>query len=110
MYVPEAVVEHFTEDLDPNRDRNPQYYFSMRNGLFMRFIYGSFSDYLSFWRAVGQEARTNPDPARRKLAKRARVAQARFLPHLLKRRREVGRKRHPHVRFVGNDYAETRSA
>lgn len=108
VYMPDAVFEHFTEELDPQRDRSRQYYFGLRNGLFMRFIYGSRADYLSFWRAVRAEARTNPDPAKRKLARRARLVQPRFIPHLIRRRLEIRGRRHPHVRFVGNDYAETR--
>jgi len=42
IYVAEAVVQHFTEHLDPRRDMSFQHYFCMRNGALMRVMYGSF--------------------------------------------------------------------
>lgn len=41
VYVPEAVVQHFTEALDPHRTPALQTYFSMRNGALMRVMYGT---------------------------------------------------------------------
>ncbi len=41
LYVSEAVVQHFTEDLDSKRLPYRQHYYSMRNGAIMRVAYGT---------------------------------------------------------------------
>jgi GT2 family glycosyltransferase/2-polyprenyl-3-methyl-5-hydroxy-6-metoxy-1,4-benzoquinol methylase len=107
VLVRDARYEHFTEDLDPSRDRTPQLYFGVRNGFFMRWIWGSPLDVARYARHIWNVIKIEPDPERRATLKHAAVAHAKYVPHLLARRiRAVRRPRQ--ARFYGDDYAEHR--
>lgn len=106
IYVPEAVVQHFTEDLDPKKTPKTQHYFTMRNGALMRAMYGSrldlFLHYLAMLR-VGTISR-NPLWHRWNTIK-AMFASLRYLPGAVRGREGRGKRgRHRWVFFNGWTY------
>jgi len=40
VYVPAAIVQHFTQDIDPGKQRTLENYFSFRNSLFLYYRFG----------------------------------------------------------------------
>jgi GT2 family glycosyltransferase len=106
--VPRARYTHYTEDLDPNRDRRPQLYFGVRNGFFMRWIWGRPSDLVWYARHIYRAIKADPDPERRQTLKRATLAHLKYLPALLARRARASLHRPEQARFVGENYAEHR--
>jgi GT2 family glycosyltransferase len=103
VYVREAVVEHFTEHLDPDRDHSVQHYFSMRNGALMRVMYGSVSEALLYYAAMLRVGTLSRNPRWHKwLTMKAMAVSLRKLPRALRRRRGLRRLgRHPWVFFNG---------
>lgn len=106
IYVPEAVVQHFTEDLDPKKTPKTQHYYTMRNGALMRAMYGSrmdlFLHYLAMLR-VGTVSR-NPLWHRWNTIK-AMFASLRYLPGAVRGREGRGKLgRHRWVFFNGWTY------
>jgi GT2 family glycosyltransferase len=92
LYVPEAKVEHFTEHLDPQRNRSIQFYFSMRNGALMRTMYGSWSEVLVYYAAMLREGLFSGQPRAYKwLTLKAILTSLKRLPHSLRRRRSLRR-------------------
>lgn len=49
VYVPDAVVRHFTQDVVPGKRRTIENYFSFRNSLFLYYRYGSRKDRAIVW-------------------------------------------------------------
>ena len=49
MYVPAAVVQHFTQDLTPGKRRTVENYFSFRNSLFLYYRYRNGGDRHVLW-------------------------------------------------------------
>jgi len=49
VYVPDAVVQHFTQDLAPGKKRTAENYFSFRNSLFLYYRYGSRKERSVLW-------------------------------------------------------------
>ena len=49
VYVPTAVVQHFTQDLAPGKRRTRENYFSFRNSLFLYYRFGTKTDRRIFW-------------------------------------------------------------
>lgn len=106
IYVPEAVVQHFTEDLDPKKTPKTQHYYTMRNGALMRAMYGTrmdlFLHYLAMLR-VGTISR-NPLWHRWNTIK-AMFASLRYLPAAVRGREGRGKfGRHRWVFFNGWTY------
>src|SRR5947199_1550839 len=44
IYVPEAIVRHYTQDLIPGKKRTVENYFSFRNSLFLFYRFGCWKD------------------------------------------------------------------
>src|SRR5581483_170706 len=44
IYVPEAVVKHYTQDIIPGKKRTKENYFSFRNSLFLFYRFGSWKE------------------------------------------------------------------
>ncbi len=103
VYVPEAVVQHFTEQLDPDRNPQWQHYFSMRNGALMRVMYGSRADILYHYAAMLRVAILSRAPMwHRRLVLKAMVGSWRRLGAAWKERRtRAARGGHPWVFFNG---------
>ena len=49
IYVPEAVVQHFTQDFAPGKRRTLENYFSFRNSLFLYYRFGRKGDRAVLW-------------------------------------------------------------
>ncbi len=62
VYVPDAVVEHFTEDLDPKKTPKTQHYYTMRNSALMRAMYGSKSELFLHYAAMLRLALMSRNP------------------------------------------------
>ena len=54
VYVPTAVVQHFTQDLSPGKKRTAENYFSFRNSLFLYYRFGTKSDRSILWRFLNR--------------------------------------------------------
>ncbi len=93
LYVREAVVEHFTEHLDPKRDHSVQHYYSMRNGALMRMIYGSWGEVLLHYAAMLRVGTLSHNPRRHKyLTLKAVFTSLRWLPRALRKRHALGKR------------------
>ncbi len=103
VYIPDAVVEHFTEDLDPQRDHSVQHYYSMRNGALMRVLYGTWFEALLHYAAMLRVGTLSRNPWwHKRLTLKAVVASLRHLPHAVRKRRSLRRLgRSPWVFFNG---------
>jgi GT2 family glycosyltransferase len=107
IYVPEAIVRHYTQDIIPGKKRTVENYFSFRNSLFLfyrfgcwnhkrvlynfllnRFIFGDYS-----WRS-------------RLLYTFAFVDHIRYIPYLLRTRGLWCAKPHPWVRLEETSLAD----
>jgi len=103
VYVPDAVVEHFTEDLDPQRDHSIQHYYSMRNGAVMRVLYGTWFEAVLHYAAMLRVGTLSRNPWwHKRLTLKAAMASLWHLPHALRKRRSLRRLgRSPWVFFNG---------
>ncbi len=92
VYVPEAVVEHFTEHLDPQRDHSIQHYYSMRNGALMRVMYGVWFEAILHYAAMFRVGTLSRNPWwHKQLTLRAALASLARLPYALRKRRSLRR-------------------
>lgn len=103
VYVPDAVVEHFTEDLDPAKTPKMQHYFTMRNGALIRAMYGSMSESLFHYAAMLRLAVLSRNPWwHRRLTFKAIFASLLQLPAAGRGRERRGKLGlHPWVFFNG---------
>lgn len=103
VYVPEAVVTHFTEQLDPQRNPGWQHYFSVRNGALMRVLYGSPGEIVLHYLAILRVALRPGNPGwHRWLSFKAILTSVQRWPAALRgRRTRAARGRHPWVFFDG---------
>lgn len=89
IYVPEAeCIHHNFDPKDTKKPRDFEFYYVLRNGFFMRLIFGSWKDYLMFFGGVLWVAFRSRNHSRNEklLALKAIVPQFMNLFHLLKRR------------------------
>jgi GT2 family glycosyltransferase len=54
VYVPEAVVQHFTQDLTPGKRRTLENYFSFRNSLLLYYRFGGTGDHSVLWKFLAR--------------------------------------------------------
>ncbi len=103
LYVPQAEVTHFTEQLDPERSPRWQHYFSMRNGALMRLMYARPRDVLLHYAAMIRVCTLSRNPLwHRWLTFKAVVTSLERLPAAWRRRRLRARAgSHPWVFFNG---------
>lgn len=105
IYEPRARVQH-EQGVASHKGGERGYYFSLRNGLMMRLVYGGPRSYVRYAAALaalslapGQKLRNRRYPVR------AIVTHLRHLPHLWARRRDqADRPLVPNVQFYGWDY------
>jgi GT2 family glycosyltransferase len=107
IYVPDAIVNHYTQDLTPGKRRTLENYFSFRNSLFLFYRFGSWKD-----RRVVYDFLLNRF-FRRKYSFRSRLLYTfafadhiRYIPYLLRTRSLWCDKRHPWVRFEETSLAD----
>ena len=107
IYVPDATVRHYTQDLTPGKRRTLENYFSFRNSLFLFYRFGSWKD-----RRVVYDFLLNRF-FRRKYSFRSRLLYTfafadhiRYIPYLLRTRTLWSDKRHPWVRFEETSLAD----
>lgn len=92
IYVPEAVVQHFTEDLDPKKTPKLQHYYSMRNGALMRAMYGSQKDLALHYLAMLRVGTISRNPLWHKWGTlKAALASMRHLPAAIRGRDDRAR-------------------
>jgi len=103
VYVRDAVVQHFTEQLDPDRNPQWQHYFSMRNGAMMRVMYGTWRDIVVHYGAMLRVATLSRNPIwHRRLTVKAMLASLQRFPRAWSGRpARAHRGPHPWVFFNG---------
>jgi len=107
IYVPDAVVRHYTQDLTPGKRRTLENYFSFRNSLFLFYRFGSWMDrgVLSGF-LLNRFVLRNYSLRSRVLYAFAFVDHIRYIPYLLRTRSLWCDKRHPWVRFEETSLAD----
>jgi GT2 family glycosyltransferase len=98
VYVPTAVVQHFTQDLAPGKRRTLENYFSFRNSLFLYYRFGRREDRRILWGFLRRRLLSSAYPLRSKaLFTIALVDHIRYIPYLFSAKR--GDCYHPWVRL-----------
>ena len=87
IYVPEATIRHYTQDLLPGKVRTRENYFSFRNSLFLFYRFGTKKDRPLVWRFLVRRFLTRSYSLRSKfLFAIALVDYIRYIPYLYSRR------------------------
>jgi GT2 family glycosyltransferase len=100
IYVPGAIVRHFTQDIVPGKIRTVENYFSFRNSLFLFYRFGCWNEKRvlgSF--LLNRLARGNYSWRSRLLYTFAFVDHIRYIPYLLRTRYLWCGRQHPWVRL-----------
>ena len=107
IYLPEAVVTHYTQDILPGKRRTLENYFSFRNSLFLFYRFGAGDEKRVVSRFLQRRFLTG------KYSLRSRVLYAfafadhiRYIPYLLRTRRVWSAKRHPWIRWEETSLAD----
>jgi GT2 family glycosyltransferase len=101
IYVPNAVVRHFTQDLLLGKKRTLENYFSFRNSLFLFYRFGSWKDRAILWNFLSRRFVSGAYSLKSKiLFAIALVDHIRYIPYLTQSRDVWRHKRHPWVRFT----------
>ena len=115
VYVPEAECQHFTLDLAEHKKGGgsmTEFYFGMRNGNMMRFIYGSRWEWIKYNLNLIKLALFSKwhNWTQKKLMIKAFLAQFQHLMHLSKRRKLFSERDHRSnwIKFYGWDYSRKR--
>jgi GT2 family glycosyltransferase len=100
VYVPNAVVRHYTQDLMPGKKRTLENYFSFRNSLFLFYRFGCWKEKRVLYNfLVNRFILGNYSFRSRLLYAFAFVDHIRYIPYLLRTRYLWCAGRHPWVRF-----------
>lgn len=84
VYVPAAVVHHFTQDLTPGKRRTMENYYSFRNSLFLYYRFGHRADRKILWGFLRRRFLSSAYSWRSKaLFAIALVEHIRYIPYLL---------------------------
>jgi len=87
IYVPDAAIRHFTQDLLPGKVRTRENYFSFRNSLFLYYRFGTKKDRPLMWRFFVRRFLSRSYSLRSKfLFAIALVDHIRYIPYLYSRR------------------------
>jgi GT2 family glycosyltransferase len=107
IYVPDAVVHHYTQDLTPGKKRTLENYFSFRNSLFLFYRFGSWRDRKVLHSFLLNRFVLRKYSFRSKLLYAfAFVDHIRYIPYLLRTRSVWCDKRHRWVRFEETSLAD----
>ncbi len=107
IYVPEAAVVHYTQDILPGKRRTVENYFSFRNSLFLFYRFGSADEKDVLTRFLLRRLVTGKYSIRsRALYVFAFADHIRYIPYLLRTRRFWSAKRHPWIRWEETSLAD----
>ncbi len=111
IYYPKAGCKHYTLDLAHHKKESyTEYYYGLRNGIKMRFIYGSIWQWMKYnlWISKLFISPFTPMKKRKYLLK-ALFSQFPVFGHLMKRRRmhRAIKPTNPNIKFYGADYSLT---
>jgi len=100
IYLRDAVVEHFTQDLMGLKSRRLENYFSFRNSLFLFYRFGSWKERSVFWTFLRRRLLSMKYTFKSKiLFAIAFVDHIRYIPYLLHTRRVWSGQKHPWIRL-----------
>jgi GT2 family glycosyltransferase len=107
LYVPDAVVRHYTQDVLPGKKRTVENYFSFRNSLFLFYRFGCRNE----WRVLYRFLLKRFVLGRYSLKSRVLYAFAfadhiRYIPYLLRTRHPCREKRHVWIRLEQTSLAD----
>ncbi|HLH29961.1 MAG TPA: glycosyltransferase family 2 protein [Terriglobia bacterium] len=101
VYLRDAVVRHFTQDLMPGKRRTLENYFSFRNSLFLFYRFGSWKDRKILWNFLWKRFVSRAYSIQSKiLFLFALVDHIRYIPYLIQSRDSWSGKSHPWVRLT----------
>ena len=104
IYVPEAVVRHYTQDLSPGKRRILENYFSFRNSLFLFYRFGCWNDKRVLYNFLLSRFLFGRYSLRSRLLYAfAFLDHIRYIPYLLRTRCAT---RHPWIRFEETSLAD----
>jgi GT2 family glycosyltransferase len=107
IYVPDAVVRHYTQDLMPGKKRTVENYFSFRNSLFLFYRFGCWKDKRVLYNFLLNRFVLGHYSLRsRFLYAFAFVDHIRYIPYLLRTRYLWCGSRHPWVRLEETSLSE----
>jgi GT2 family glycosyltransferase len=107
LYVPDAVVRHYTQDIIPGKKRTVENYFSFRNSLFLFYRFGDWREKRVVYNFLFKRFVSGKYSFRsRVLYTFAFVDHIRYIPYLLRTRRLWCAMRHPWVRFEETSLAD----
>jgi GT2 family glycosyltransferase len=107
IYVHDAVVRHYTQDILPGKRRTLENYFGFRNSLFLFYRFGSWDEKCVLSRFLLRRFVTGKYSLRsRVLYAFAFVDHIRYIPYLLRTRRFWSAKRHPWIRWEETSLAD----
>jgi GT2 family glycosyltransferase len=100
VYVRNAVVRHFTQDLNPGKRRTVENYFTFRNSLFLFYRFSSSNEWFVIRGFLSKRFFSRSYSTKSKLLfVIALVDHIRYIPYLLQSRDIWGGKNHPWIRF-----------
>jgi GT2 family glycosyltransferase len=107
IYVPDAVVRHYTQDVLPGKKRTLENYFTFRNSLFLFYRFGSWADKRVLFNFLSSRF------LGRRYSLRSRVLYAfafadhiRYIPYLFQTRESAATGRHPWIRLNETSLAD----
>ena len=100
IYVPDAVVRHYTQDIIPGKRRVIENYFSFRNSLFLFYRFGSWNGRSLCWQFLWRRLVCSKYTFRSRILFIIAFADhIRYIPYLLHTRHIWGNRKHPWVRL-----------
>jgi len=107
IYVPDAIVRHYTQDIIPGKKRTVENYFSFRNSLFLFYRFGCWKDNrVLFDFLLNRFLFGNYSFRSRVLYAFAFVDHIRYIPYLLRTRDLWCARQHPWVRLKETSLAD----
>jgi GT2 family glycosyltransferase len=100
IYVPEAVIQHYSQDLVPGKRRTLENYFTFRNSLFLFYRFGSWRQkQVLFHFLISRFVSGHYTWKSRILFALAFVEHLRYIPYLVRTRNPARGQQHPWVRL-----------
>ena len=107
IYAPDAVVNHYTQDLVPGKRRTRENYFGFRNSLFLFYRFGSWKERRVLWRFLVTRFLTRKYSIRSKaLFAIALADHVRYIAYLFRSGRTWRNRKHPWIRFSETSLAD----
>ncbi|HYR89034.1 MAG TPA: glycosyltransferase family 2 protein [Terriglobia bacterium] len=100
IYVPDALVHHYTQDLMPGKRRMRENYFSFRNSLFLFYRFGSWAERGVLKNFLWKRFLSSAYSVRSKvLFAIAFIEHIRYIPYLLQNRKTWSDRKHDWIRL-----------